>query len=53
MSHGTWARPEFHEINLSAEIGMYVEIAGGSEDHPGDPSEPERSDPADHSTAAT
>jgi coenzyme PQQ precursor peptide PqqA len=26
MQHTTWTRPEFREINLSAEIGMYVEI---------------------------
>jgi len=25
MNHSTWTRPEFREINLSAEIGMYVE----------------------------
>jgi coenzyme PQQ precursor peptide PqqA len=25
MHHPLWTRPEFREINLSAEIGMYCE----------------------------
>lgn len=25
MQHGNWSPPEFREINLGAEIGMYIE----------------------------
>lgn len=36
MQHGTWTRPEFREINLGAEIGMYIE----------EPVEPELDEPS-------
>ncbi|MFO7565669.1 MAG: pyrroloquinoline quinone precursor peptide PqqA [Enhygromyxa sp.] len=50
MNQPTWARPEFSEINLSAEIGMYVELEVQFDEPPGDPLDLDRSPSAPPST---
>ena len=45
MTHGEWTRPEFREINLSAEIGMYAENAGAPYDFEDQPTRPRELSP--------
>lgn len=45
MNHGEWTRPEFREINLSAEIGMYAENAGAPYDFEDQPTRPRELSP--------